>query len=96
MKYRRKEIVDAIQFNEENPQVEVKQMLYFSEIIVDLTGNGKHSSKVENGSYVDTYENGWSRINNGDYVVTDIEGHVSIIDKKLFESLYEPLYPLSN
>jgi hypothetical protein len=37
MKYRRKEIVDAIQFNEENPQVEVKQMLYFSEIIV--TGN---------------------------------------------------------
>ena len=40
--------------------------------------------------------NGWSRINNGDYVVTDIEGHVSIIDKKLFESLYEPLYPLSN
>jgi len=27
MKYRWKEIVDAIQFNEENPQVEVKQML---------------------------------------------------------------------
>ena len=96
MKYRRKEIVDAIQFNEENPQVEVKQMLYFSEIIVDLTGDGKHSSKVENGSYVDTYENGWTRINNGDYVVTDTEGHVSTIDRKLFESLYEPLCPFSS
>ncbi len=96
MKYRRKEIVDAIQFDEENSQVEVKYLLCCDSITVDLTGERKHShGEIRYVPYVETYENGWSRIANDDYIVTDIEGHTSIIDRKLFESLYEPLYPLS-
>lgn len=110
MKYRRKEVINAIQFNEKSPrvdfeyqlccdgiQVDIRYELYCDSMIIDLTGEGKHScGDIIYAPYVATYEDGWKRIVNGDYITTDIEGRVSIIDRELFESLYEPLYPLLN
>lgn len=85
MKYRRKEIIDAVQWNGKN-QSEIKtfagQFAMFDYADMDKDGTldpllkVKTSVKIENAA-------------TGDYIVRGSRGDYSIINKADFEALYE-------
>ncbi len=92
MKYRRREIVHAIQFNEDYLESKVIYQLTFDWISVDLTGEGNHShGDAYEAPYIDTWDDGWQKIRNGDYVVTDVNGHRSVMKEEEFENMYEKI-----
>ncbi len=86
MKYRRKETIDAVQWNGKNPQ-EIKEFARHFAMFdyADVTNDGQldHILKVKTAEKIIVADF-------GDYVIRGDKGDFFVMKKAEFESLYEP------
>lgn len=89
--YKRKEIIEAIQY-QKGKGLEDRFIMTCDRLKIDLTGEGNH--EIHNLGWkpvVDSYKHGQIRVHPGDYLINDIDGCKKVMKKEEFEMLYEQI-----